>query len=95
MELYFTQDIMDGLYELLDDITILVQSKTGEDLSSTFQWSGKVGEIEKLIEKVANAYTRQSLTDRLIRLVARARKTPNLRAHSFGAIQDWVNRISE
>ena len=93
--MYFTQDIMDGLYELLDDITILVKKKTGEDLSATFQWSGKVGELEKLIEKVSNPYNRQSLTDRLIRLVARARKTPNLRAHSFGAIADWVSRITE
>ena len=64
-------------------------------MTETFEWSTKVSELEMLIEKIANPYKRKSLTDRFIRLISRSRKTPNLRAHSFKAIQDWVARLTD
>ena len=95
LNLYFSQDTMDGFYELLDDLCLLHSKQTGENLFDSFEWSTKVSELEKLIENVSNPYTRQSLTDRYVRLVQRARKTPNHRAHSFEPIQKMVVRLVE
>ena len=49
LELKFTKGTMDGFYELLDDLAVLHQREKGGDLLSSFTWSTKVGEIEKLV----------------------------------------------
>ena len=48
-----------------------------------------------MIEKIANPYTRQTMLDRFIKLVSKARKTPNDRAHSFNVIKSLVGKIAE
>ena len=85
---------MDGFYDLLSDIEILY-AKQEMPLPEDFEWSTKVVELEKMIEKIANVYTRRTMLDRFIKLVAKARKTPNDRAHSFNVIRDLVGRLAE
>ena len=94
MKLYFTTETMDGFYDLLSDIEILY-AKQEMPLPDDFEWSTKVCELEHMIEKIANPYTKQTMLDRFIKLVAKARKTPNDRAHSFNVIKDMVGRICE
>ena len=86
---------MDGFYDLLDDIAMLHQRETGLDLFATFTWNCKVGEVEKLINKIQNVMTKQMMLERYIKLVAKARKTPNERAHSFNVIHKMVGRLAE
>ena len=92
--LFFTQETMDGFYELLEDIEIIWGRQEGERLFDTFSWSVKVDEIEKLIEKVKNPYTKRSLTEKYVQLVAGARKTPVQRAHSFGVFQELLEELA-
>ena len=85
---------MEGFYDLLADIEFLYQ-KQDLAIPEDFEWSTKVGELEKMIEKIVNPYTRQTMLDRFIKLVSKARKTPNDRAHSFNVIRNLVGKISE
>ena len=64
-------------------------------MAEVFEWSTKVSELEKLIEKIANPHTRQTMLDRFIQLVSRARKVPNNRAHSFGVIREMVIKVAD
>ena len=48
-----------------------------------------------MIEKIVNPYTKQTMLDRFIKLVSKARKTPNDRAHSFNVIRGMVGRLCE
>jgi len=54
LELKFTKSTMDNFYDLLDDIAVLHKRETGLDLFSSFTWSLKVGDIEKLIYTIQN-----------------------------------------
>ena len=94
MKLFFTAETMDGFYDLLSDIEILF-AKQEMPLPNDFEWSTKVCELEQMIEEIANPYTKQTMLDRFIKLVAKARKTPNDRAHSFNVIKNMVGRICE
>ena len=94
LKLYYSADTMDGFYDLLSDIEILY-NKQDLQIPEDFEWSTKVGELEKMIEKIANPYTRQTMLDRFIKLVSKARKTPNDRAHSFNVIKSLVGKIAE
>lgn len=87
---------MDGFYELLDDINLLKERETGKSLWSDFgMWDTKVSVIEKLIGEIQNPMTRQMMLERFIKLVSKARKTPNERAHSFGVIRTMVGRLAD
>jgi len=57
MGLYFSQETMDGFYELIEDIEIVYERQTGEKLSDVFDWSLRADEVEALIEKIKNPYT--------------------------------------
>ena len=48
MDLNFTRSVMEGLYELLDDIAVIHMKEQGVDLHTTFVWSSKTSELEKL-----------------------------------------------
>ncbi len=86
---------MEGFYELLDDIEVLNVKETGQTLIGSFQWSSKVGELEALIHKIRNPLSKQMMLERFIKLVSKARKMPNERAHSFKIIQSMVGRLAE
>ena len=86
---------MDGFYDLLDDIDILAQRETGQSILASFNWSTKVGELERLINQIQNPMSKQMMLERYIKLVSKARKTPNERAHSFSVIRNMVCRLSE
>ena len=94
LKLYFTTETMDGFYDLLADIALLFE-KQGMPLPSDYEWSTKVGELEQMIEQISNPYTQRTVLDRFIKLVAKARKTPNDRAHSFNVIRTMVGRVCE
>jgi len=94
MKLYYTKDTMDGFYDLISDIAILYE-KQEMPLPEDFEWSTKVGELEQMIDQIANSYTKQTMLDRFIKLVSKARKTPNDRAHSFNVVREMVGRLSE
>lgn len=94
LKLYYSADTMDGLYDLLSDIEILY-NKQDLQIPEDFEWSTKVGELEKMILQIANPYTRQTMLDRFIKLVSKAKKTPNDRAHSFNVIKTLVGKIAE
>lgn len=49
-ELKYTKSTMDGFYDLLDDINVLLQRQTGESILESFTWSTKVSELEHLIQ---------------------------------------------
>lgn len=87
LELKFTKATMDGFYDLLDDLSVLHEREAGGNLLSSFSWTTKVGEIEKLVHSIQNPLSKQMMLERYIKLVAKARKTPNERAHSFGVIR--------
>ena len=57
---------MDSFYELLEDIEIVYERQEGSPLSDVFTWGIRVCEIEKLILKINNPYTRKSLTDKYV-----------------------------
>ena len=94
LKLYFTTETMDGFYDLLADIGLLFE-KQGMPLASDYEWSTGVGELEQMIEQISNPYTQRTVLDRFIKLVAKARKTPNDRAHSFNVIRTMVGRVCE
>ena len=54
-----------------------------------------MGELEKLIHAIQNPLSKQMMLERYIKLVAKARKMPNSRAHSFGVIQKMIGRLAE
>jgi hypothetical protein len=66
MGLYFTQETMDGFYELIEDIAIIYERQTGEKLSSIFEWNLRADELEALIETIKNPYTQNSLTAKYV-----------------------------
>ena len=86
-ELKYTKSTMEGFYDLLEDIDVLSQRETGQSLADQqFTWSTKVGELEQLINAIQNPLSKQMMLERFIKLVAKARKMPNDRAHSVGVI---------
>ena len=95
LELKYTKSTMEGLYDLLDDIETLSIRETGQSLAGSFHWSTKVGELEQLIVKIQNPLSKQMMLERFIKLISKARKTPNERAHSFGIIREMVGRLAE
>lgn len=95
MGLKYTKSTMDGFYELLDDLADLHQRINGVSLFSSFSWDCRVSQIEKLINQIQNPMTRQMMLERFIKLVSKARKTPNEKAHSFGVIREMVGRLAE
>ena len=87
---------MDGFYDLIEDIVVLFgRENGGANLLSSFTWQTKVGELEKLINNIQNPLSKQMMLERYIKLVAKARKTPNARAHSFNVIRQMVGRLAE
>ena len=54
-----------------------------------------MGELEQLINTIQNPLSKQMMLERFIKLVAKARKMPNDRAHSVGVIQKMVIRLAE
>mmetsp|Transcript_10129 Transcript_10129/g.13758 ORF Transcript_10129/g.13758 Transcript_10129/m.13758 type:complete len:224 (+) Transcript_10129:339-1010(+) len=95
MELKYTKSTMEGFYDLIEDIDTLFQRETGQSLEGQFTWSSKVGEVEQLIHKILNPLSKQMMLERFIKLVAKARKMPNDRAHSVGVIRKMVTRLAE
>ena len=96
LELHYTKSTMDGFYDLIQDIAVLFSRENGgADLLTSFTWQTKVGELEKLINDIQNPLSKQMMLERYIKLVAKARKTPNARAHSFGVIRQMVGRLAE
>lgn len=61
----------------------------------TFSWDCKVESIERLINQIQNCMTKQMMLERFIKLVAKARKTPNDKAHSFGVIRNMIGRLAD
>jgi hypothetical protein len=94
MQLYFTQETMDGFYELIEDIEIVYERQTGEKLSSIFEWNLRADEVEALIERISNPYTQNSLTNTYVRLVHHAKITPVDRAHSYGVFDKMLSELS-
>lgn len=90
--LYMTNDVMIGCYDLLDDLVHLLNKQDG---SFSFNWSGKVDDLEELIYKVNNPLTRKDLLQRFMKTIYAARKTPNDRAHSFNIIKNVVGNLTE
>lgn len=52
---------MDGFLSLLDDLDYLHRRANGVSLLSTFAWSTKTSELEKIIKKIANPYTQKTM----------------------------------
>lgn len=87
---------MEGFYELLEDIDLLKQREEGHSIWEELgTWNTKVNVIEKLIHQILNPLTKQMMLERFIKLVSKARKTPNERAHSFGVIRQMIGRLAD
>ena len=96
LELNYTKSTMEGFYELLEDINLLKQRETGQTIWEEIgTWNTKVGVVEKLILNIQNPLSKQMMLERFIKLVSKARKTPNERAHSFGVIRQMVGRLAD
>jgi len=96
LELNYTKSTMDGFYELLEDINTLKLRETGRNLWGDLgSWNTKVSVVEKLICEIQNPMSKQMMLERFIKLVSKARKTPNERAHSFGVIRSMVGRLAD
>ena len=94
MELKYTKSTMNGFYELIEDIDHLKQRETGTSINLV-QWNTKVSVVEKLICEIQNPMTKQMMLERFIKLVSKARKTPDERANSFGVIRRMVGRLAD
>ena len=89
--LYYTRETMENFNDIFDDICLLGE-RAGIQIS---KWDCRVETIEKLINEVANPYTKKMLLDRYVSLLCKARKTPNDRALSFSVINRLSNSFVE
>jgi hypothetical protein len=91
--LYYSKPVMEGFFDLLDDLDHLHRRATGNSLFKTFTWSTKVSEIETMIKAISNPLSQQTMFEKYNRLLARAKKIPNHRAHSYNVIKAAITNV--
>ena len=78
--LYFSQSVMNQLYELIEDILIRSPDLHGQEDDILAKWNGSMDYVESLLVNVHNPYSKQSFNEKYMRILSQARKVPIDRA---------------
>ena len=89
--LYYTRQVMNQLFELLEDI----QSRIGYDEDYLTPWTTKMEYFEALLPLVKNPYSRRDLKDRYVALLSLAKRVPVDRAQSYAVFRKQLLDLSE
>lgn len=96
--MYFSQSVMNQLFELLEDIIDRAPAlqELAEGVEGIYDnWHASLEYVEGLIAHVNNPYTRQSLSDRYMKILSLSRKVPTDRAQSYGVFRTMLLNLSE
>jgi hypothetical protein len=68
--LYYSQSVMNQLYELFEDILMRSPDLSGREEEIYLGWNGNLDHVENLLIYVANPYSRNSFNERYMRILS-------------------------